>query len=156
MAKTLYFMGGKLPHFVTGHGSKTVYIFADPDCSVCHKFWEETGKTQRLASIHWILVGFIHPGADGSVKKAASIMASQHPAKAWAYNESHYDGATESGGAHIDPDADTHAITLNIDTLGAALHSLSSPTFVWLGKDGIPHAHAGLISDWSTFMRGVR
>lgn len=51
-----------------------VYVFADPNCIFCHKFWKMTrawvnaGKLQ----IHWVMVGFLKASSAG---KAAAMMA---------------------------------------------------------------------------------
>lgn len=61
---------------------RTLYVFADPFCPYCHKFWEqsrpwvESGKVQ----IRTLMVGVIKPE---SRPTAAAILAAKDPAKTW-------------------------------------------------------------------------
>lgn len=65
---------------------RTVYVFSDPNCPWCHRFWEaarphvEAGRVQ----LRHILVGIIR--AD-SAAKAAAILESRNPSEALEHNE---------------------------------------------------------------------
>ncbi|WP_116810112.1 thiol:disulfide interchange protein DsbG [Steroidobacter cummioxidans] len=65
---------------------RVVYVFTDPNCTYCHRFWEasrrwvQSGKVQ----LRHILVGVIR--AD-SANKAAAILTAKSPSEALTRNE---------------------------------------------------------------------
>ncbi|ROU00506.1 thiol:disulfide interchange protein DsbG [Marinobacter sp. R17] len=87
-------VAGKLeddPHLVTEGASwqPEIYVFADPNCVFCHRFWKQTrawvenGKVQ----MHWVMVGFLKPSSTGY---AAAIINADKPAQALEAFESHF------------------------------------------------------------------
>lgn len=74
----------KAPWILDGKASapRTLYVFADPFCPYCHKFWEqsrpwvEAGQVQ----IRTLLVGVIKPESRAT---AAAVLSASDPAKTW-------------------------------------------------------------------------
>ena len=62
---------------------RVVYAFMDPNCPYCALFWAKAQPylAQGDVELRHILVGMLHPS---STPKAATILASQSPAKAMA------------------------------------------------------------------------
>ena len=74
-----------------------VYVFADPNCIFCHKFWKESRDWVNSGKVrlHWVMVGFLKPDSEA---KAAAILAADKPVEALAKNEEKFDAGHESGG----------------------------------------------------------
>lgn len=148
----------KLPSFKTGRGAKSLYVFADPDCIVCHEFWEKFGKNQHDVTIHWILVGFLHQKS--SAYKAASILASRNPEKAFVYDEAHYDKTLENGGFPVNDNVSQKKLAI-IDNDAKVMAKglggiLATPVFVWMGTDGQPHAVGGPVKNWQALVNSIQ
>lgn len=77
-------------------GAPKIYVFADPNCIFCHKFWLNTrdwvkaGKVQ----IEWVMVGFLKSSSAG---RAAAMMAAPNGAEALAKDERGFDVGSEEG-----------------------------------------------------------
>lgn len=77
---------------------RVVYVFTDPNCPYCHKFWEasqpwvQAGKVQ----VRYVIVGVIRPD---SANKAASILDAKNPTAAFLLNEHRF----EKGGIEAMP-----------------------------------------------------
>lgn len=74
---------------------RVVYVFTDPNCPFCHKFWKlarpwvKSGQVQ----LRHIMVGVLKPS---SAEKAAAILAAENSAAALARNERNFkDGGIE-------------------------------------------------------------
>ncbi len=71
---------------------RTVYVFSDPNCPYCAHFWHQarpwvdSGKVQ----LRHLLVGILREDSPG---KAAAILASADPARAWLAHEQHHPDA---------------------------------------------------------------
>ena len=68
---------------------RTVYVFTDPNCPYCNKFWSDarpwvdSGKVQ----LRHVIVGILTPTSPG---KAAALLADKNPAQALdAYERGH-------------------------------------------------------------------
>ncbi len=153
-AKELYAKVVHLKYFSSGRGKKVVYIFADPDCIYCHKFWETIGKNQRDVQIRWILTGGIHPT---SAAKAATILASKNPLRSWILNEAKYSSENEQGGVKPLDGPDKSPVIANDKALIGTLQMGGTPTFVWKDKHGTPHARMGIesLADWKNIVRSM-
>lgn len=71
------------PHLVSegGKDAPEVYIFADPNCIFCHKFWQQTRDwvAEGKVRLHWVMVGFLKPSSLGL---SAAIMNAEDRAAA--------------------------------------------------------------------------
>lgn len=75
---------------------RTVYVFTDPNCPYCNKFWSDArpwvdaGKVQ----LRHVIVGILTPTSPG---KAAALLAGKNPAAALAAYERGQTAATAKG-----------------------------------------------------------
>ncbi|RCW68588.1 thioredoxin-like protein [Pseudorhodoferax soli] len=79
--------------WISGGGAaaqRIVYVFSDPNCIWCHRFWEasrpwvDAGKVQ----LRYLIVGLVRPD---SARKAAAILGAKDPAQAIQDHEKAYD-----------------------------------------------------------------
>ena len=77
-------------------GAPEVYVFADPNCIYCHKFWEMTRDWVKAGKIrmHWVMVGFLKSSSAG---RAAAMMAAKNGAEAIDQDEASFDVGQEEG-----------------------------------------------------------
>lgn len=77
-------------------GAPELFVFADPNCIFCHKFFEQTRDwvAQGKVQINWIMVGFLKPSSQA---RAAAIIAAKDRAKANALDHEQFDEAKEEG-----------------------------------------------------------
>lgn len=75
-----------------------IYVFSDPNCPFCHKFWQQTRDwvAQGKVRIHWVMVGFLKPSSAGI---SATILTSDEPAKTMNAFESR----RGKGSARVEP-----------------------------------------------------
>lgn len=75
-----------------------IYVFSDPNCPFCHKFWEQSRDwvAQGKVQIHWIMVGFLKPSSAGI---SAAILTSDDPVKTMNAFESRQG----KGSARVEP-----------------------------------------------------
>lgn len=75
---------------------RVVYMFSDPNCPYCHKFWQMARPWVDAGSVQvrHVLVGLLKPS---SLPKAATIMAADDPSATLDRNERHY----KSGGIEL-------------------------------------------------------
>ncbi len=150
--------------FLVGNpkATKTLFMVMDPNCIFCHLTWQKLLPYLRQGTLRLqvTLVGFLKPS---SAPKAATILLAKDPAKALAYDERHFNQATEEGGTvpalHIPPvalaevQANTHWMSKN----GIA----GTPFLTWKSKsnqirheDGMPLHIRQLIRSIATRTRG--
>lgn len=120
---------------------RKVYVFTDPNCPYCHKFfedsrpWVKAGKVQ----LRQILVGIIRPSSPG---KAAALMAARNPSAAYRDHEKHY----KSGG--IDPinpvPTDLQHKVMANNILMSTLSIRGTPGIVYKDADGHIQTHQGV------------
>ncbi|MBU2763376.1 MULTISPECIES: thioredoxin fold domain-containing protein [Acidithiobacillaceae] len=122
--------------FLVGHHGPVLMAFMDPNCIWCHRFYEAAMPLVEAGKIHLrvALVGFLKPT---SAAKAAAILASKLPARALAFDESHFNVATEEGGIPPDNHAPTSirkAVSYNTWLL---IHTgeEATPTLLYFTKD---------------------
>ncbi|MCE5361329.1 MAG: thioredoxin fold domain-containing protein, partial [Acidithiobacillus sp.] len=86
-------------NFLIGNpaAKKSVWMVADPNCIFCHLAWEHLKPyvDKGDLKIHLIPVGFLKPS---SLDKAATILESKDAARAWRYDEAHFNVQEEEGG----------------------------------------------------------
>ncbi|HET7313190.1 thiol:disulfide interchange protein DsbG [Salinisphaera sp.] len=112
---------------------RVIYMFTDPNCPYCHRFWQaarpwvKAGKIQ----IRHVLVGLLKPS---SLPKAAAILAADDPSAALDRSERHYDdgGITPLN----DPPAGlAKKIKQNTDLM-KSLGLFATPTLFYRDADG--------------------
>jgi len=137
----------KLSHVVTEgkDGAPQVYVFADPNCIYCHKFWKQSRKwvKEGKVQLHWILVGFLKSSSPG---RAAAIMASKDPAAALTKNETGFDVGKEEGAIKaMDsiPDELKKAIQAHEHEM-AKLEFTGTPALVYKDSNGKWHGMTGM------------
>jgi protein-disulfide isomerase len=139
---------------------RVVYVFTDPNCPYCSKFWAdarpwvESGQVQ----IRHVLVGILRPSSQG---KAAALLASHDPASALHDYEARQTKGISSqmaaGHLHAldDPSlkplepipADIDSRLLANAALMQALSMHATPAFVWRDDSGELRGQMGLPPD---------
>jgi thiol:disulfide interchange protein DsbG len=90
-AKTAWVLDG------SANAKHVIYAIADPNCSACHKFYNDTRPyvDKGDLAIRWILVGFRGPSSPGM---AMAIINAKDPAALLKQNETQFNSAKEQGG----------------------------------------------------------
>ena len=86
-----------------GEEAPEVYVFADPNCIFCHKFWQQTRDwvAEGKVRLHWVMVGFLKPSSLGL---SAAIMNAEDRAGALqAFEESFGKSGNSSGISELTP-----------------------------------------------------
>lgn len=86
-----------------GKGAPEVYVFADPNCIFCHKFWQQTRNwvSEGKVRLHWVMVGFLKPSSQGL---SAAIMSAEDRAGALqAFEENFGKSGNGSGVSELTP-----------------------------------------------------
>ena len=135
---------------------RTVYVFTDPNCPYCNKFWADarpwvdSGKVQ----LRHVMVGMLTPTSAG---KAAALLASKNPADALAtYERGHVaENAKVLGAGRPRPLADAGLKPLaSIPPMGRAMRDanymllaslglLATPAFAWRDATGAVQTRTG-------------
>lgn len=133
-------------------GAPLIYVFADPNCSICYRFYkmaEPLVSSGRL-QLRWVMVAFLE---SSSAAKATAILSARDPRGALHADEDRFDTVHEAGG--IAP-ARTQAKVLQ-DVLQAHLSAMDSiggigtPTLLYRDERGQWATIVGLpTSDWLT------
>ncbi|MDA3919690.1 MAG: thiol:disulfide interchange protein DsbG [Salinisphaera sp.] len=112
---------------------RTIYVFTDPNCPYCHKFYEDSRPWVRSGKVQLrqIVVGVLRPSSPG---KAAALLAAKDPSAAYRRHEKHY----RTGGIKpLDPvpEAMQNQVVAN-NTLMSALSIRGTPGIVYKDADG--------------------
>ena len=86
-----------------GKNAPEIYVFADPNCIFCHKFWQQTRDwvAQGKVRLHWVMVGFLKPSSLGF---SAAIMNAEDRAGALqAFEENFGDNGSVEGISELTP-----------------------------------------------------
>ncbi|WP_035211311.1 thioredoxin fold domain-containing protein [Acidithiobacillus thiooxidans] len=136
------------PGFVLGHAGPMLVAFMDPNCIFCHKFYESVLPELKAGKLRVkvVPVAFLKPS---SLPKAVAILSAKDPAKAWAFDEAHFNVHTEEGG--ITPAKNlkvpaTARIEANTHLL-ARTGEIATPTVLVCRKDGKPVLWHGVTPD---------
>lgn len=129
-----------------------IYVFADPNCSICYRFYkmaEPLVSSGRL-QLRWVMVAFLE---SSSAAKATAILSARDPRGALHADEDRFDTVHEAGG--IAPSR-TQAKALQ-DVLQAhlsamdAIGGIGTPTLLYRDEQGHWATVVGLpTSDWLT------
>lgn len=120
---------------------RVVYVFTDPNCPYCHKFWVlarpwvESGQVQ----LRHIMVGVLKPSSPG---KAAAILAAENSAAALARNEHNF----QNGGIEaVESISTTMQRKLQANRqLMRELNLYGTPAIVYRDSEGTVHTKQGL------------
>lgn len=135
---------------------RTVYVFTDPNCPHCNKFWADARPWVDSGKVvlRHIMVGILTPT---SAAKAAALLASKDPADALAtYERGHVaDNAKVLGAGRPKPLGDgglkplasvPSAIQAQLDAnekLMATLRLQATPAFAWRDAAGAVQTRTG-------------
>lgn len=118
-------------------GAPEIYVFADPNCIFCHKFWKQTrdwvadGKVQ----LHWVMVGFLKPSSLGY--SAAILTAEDRAAALQMFEESFGQNSKESGLQELSPiPTEIEAVLEKHLSQMAAVGFSGTPGLLYKGVDG--------------------
>ncbi|WP_148863312.1 thiol:disulfide interchange protein DsbG [Marinobacter fonticola] len=139
-------------HLVSEGGEDVpeVYVFADPNCIFCHKFWKQTRSwvSEGKVRLHWVMVGFLKPSSLGF---SAAIMNADDRAKALqAFEENFGNSGNGSGISELTPiPANLKAALDQHSQWMAELGFSGTPGLLfkdasgqWRGQTGVPEQEA--------------
>lgn len=120
---------------------RVIYMFSDPNCPYCHKFWQAARpwvKAGRVQLRH-VLVGILKPS---SLPKAAAILSADDPSAALTQDERDYD----SGGiAPLKNVSDAQAGTVSANSqLMQSFGLFATPSIIYHDSDGAVVVKQGL------------
>lgn len=112
-----------------------IYVFSDPNCPFCHKFWEQSRDwvAQGKVQIHWIMVGFLRPSSAGI---SATILTSDDPVRTMNNFESRQGTGSEQVKPMKDIPDDIRAVIAQHGQLMADLGFSGTPGLFFKNTDG--------------------
>jgi thiol:disulfide interchange protein DsbG len=127
-----------------------LYVFADPNCSFCYRFYKmaEPLVSSGHLQIRWVMVAFLQ---SSSVPKATAILSAPDPRAALHLDEDRFDTEHEAGGIAASRSQDkalqevlqAHASAMD------AVGGVGTPTLLYRNEKGHWAAQVGLPSgDW--------
>jgi len=135
-----------------------IYVFADPNCSICYRFYhmaEPLVSSGRL-QLRWVMVAFLQ---SSSAAKATAILSARDPRSALHADEDRFDTAHESGGiapAPSESQALQAVLQSHLDAMDA-VGGIGTPTLLYRDERGRWAAIVGLpTGDWLTKYAGAR
>jgi thiol:disulfide interchange protein DsbG len=124
-----------------------MYVFADPNCSICYRFYhlaEPLVAAGRL-QLRWVMVAFLQ---SSSAARAAAILSARNPADALHVDEDRFDVAHERGGiapaVKTDP-ALTQVLAAHMTAMNA-VGGIGTPTLLYRDTHGRWAVEVGLPS----------
>lgn len=133
-----------------------LYVFADPNCSICYRFYkmaEPLVSSGRL-QLRWVMVAFLQ---SSSAAKATAILSAHDPRIALHADEDRFDTVHEAGGIAPAPSRDKALQDVLQAHLTAmdAVGGIGTPTLLYRDERGHWAAVVGLpTSDWLTQYAG--
>jgi thiol:disulfide interchange protein DsbG len=125
-----------------------IYAVADPNCSACHKFYNDTRPYVEKGdlAIRWILVGFLRPSSQGM---SMAIINAKDPSALLKQNESQFNMDKEQGGIKpIDnPSADLKAKFAGNMKFMSDHQFTVTPTIIYLDAQGKAHTVMGALPE---------
>ena len=127
-----------------------LYVFADPNCSVCYRFYtmaEPLVSSGRL-QLRWVMVAFLQ---STSAAKATTILSARDPRAALHKDEDHFDTAHEAGGIEAAGSQDKALQAVLQAHLSAmdAVGGIGTPTLLYRDERGRWASIVGLpTGDW--------
>ncbi|STX30182.1 protein with a bacterial immunoglobulin-like domain [Legionella beliardensis] len=166
-----YDLLGSLGSFVQGTATKTAYVFVEPNCPICHEFYQNIKPyiDSNQITIYWILTHFI---SDSSQGKAWAILDGRVPVGsgypptalgAWMYNEDNFNvNAPENiGGGGIpaitnpSPSA-VQALNINEQFYLRYTGIIGVPTIVYKDNADKTQVLVGTPSDYNALINDIR
>ena len=128
-------MAGGVRFLREGRGTKSLWIFLDPNCIWCHRLYAALKATPLPAdvSVNWVPVAFIKPS---SVGRAETLLAKGLPAL--VEDETRFVESTEEGGIPETRRPDLEAEVKENKRIFDALGATMTPTIVY--RDGTGRA----------------
>ena len=133
-----------------------LYVFADPNCSICYRFYrmaEPLVASGRL-QLRWVMVAFLQ---SSSSAKATAILSARDPRGALHADEDRFDTVHEAGGIAPAP-AQQKALQDVLKSHMSAMDAVGgvgTPTLLYRDERGRWAAVVGLpTSDWLTRYAG--
>ena len=126
-------MAGGVRFLREGHGTKSLWIFLDPNCVWCHRLYADIEATPLPAdvSVNWVPVAFIKPS---SVGRAETLLAKGLPAL--VENETRFVESSEDGGVPETRRPDLEAEVRENKRIFRALGATKTPTLVYRDGEG--------------------
>lgn len=135
-----------------------IYVFADPNCSICYRFYrmaEPLVSSGRL-QLRWVMVAFLQAS---SAAKATAILLSPDPRGALHADEDRFDTTHESGGiapARSQQKAVQDVLQAHLSAMDA-VGGVGTPTLLYRDEHGQWAAVVGLpTSDWLVRYAGAK
>ncbi|WP_328189602.1 thiol:disulfide interchange protein DsbG [Marinobacter sp. OP 3.4] len=140
------------PHLVSEGGEDVpeVYVFADPNCIFCHKFWKRTRSwvSDGKVRLHWVMVGFLKPSSLGF--SAAIMNADDRAGALQAFEENFGNNGSGEGISELTPvPANLKAALEQHSKWMAELGFSGTPGLLfkdtsgqWQGQTGVPGQEA--------------
>lgn len=133
-----------------GEGAPEIYVFADPNCIFCHKFWQQTRNwvAEGKVRLHWVMVGFLKPSSPGF--SAAIMNADDRAAALRMFKENISKNGDGSGISELTPiPADLQRALEQHSQWMAELGFSGTPGLLlrdtngqWRGQTGVPKLEA--------------
>lgn len=129
-----------------------LYVFADPNCSFCYRFYRmaEPLVSSGHLQLRWVMVAFLQ---SSSAAKATAILSARNPLGALHEDEDRFDTAHEAGGIAPAPSLDK-ALRGVLQAHASAMDAVGgngTPTLLYRDEQGRWGAVVGLpTSDWLT------
>ncbi|MGH8328353.1 MAG: thiol:disulfide interchange protein DsbG [Steroidobacteraceae bacterium] len=127
-----------------------LYVFADPNCSICYRFYKmaeplvASGKLQ----LRWVMVAFLQ---SSSAAKATAILSARDPRGALHSDEDRFDTVHEAGGiapARSQQKGLQQVLQAHLSAMDA-VGGIGTPTLLYRDEHGHWGAVVGLpTSDW--------
>jgi len=125
-----------------GQGNRIIYFFFDPNCPHCNEAFRRIApilQAEPDLQLRYVPMGVLLPSSAG---KAAAIMQSQDPLKAYHQMEEGYGFSTEGDGGAIAPAKKIESSTQQALDANYAIfsdnHIPGMPLIVFMGDDGKP------------------
>lgn len=137
-------------HLIVEGSSKApvLYVFADPNCIYCHRFYEAAEPLVQVGALQlrWVLVGFLKSTSAG---RAAAILSAPDPARALHANEDGFNVRAEAGATRPLPNVGVALkalLKLHLEQMGA-VGGNGTPTLIYRTASGGWAAQVGVPSD---------
>lgn len=138
---------------------RTVYVFTDPECPYCSKFWSDARPwvDSGQVKLRHVMVGVVKPSSAG---KAAALLASSNPAEALAAYEGARSKQPRSAGARLEPmtaiPPDLQARIDANESLMASLGLRATPAMAWRDAAGKVQMRTGASPEALPLIAGLR
>jgi len=119
------------------NGAPLIYVYADPNCAYCNKFWADLRPYVAAGKVHvrWALLAFLKGTSKG---RAAAILSAPNRTAALAEDETRFDHEHEEGGIPelrpVSPDIQT-VLAMHDQQMNEA-GAQGTPTILVHRKDG--------------------